>query len=179
MQIVLSYLTLFRLERRAGDLLFAIAFVVFSVCVAASLPSQAQFLGNKTLVAEPGFWPLVGVLMMVGFGIVHLLGTYNAPRLPGRLKEALFWLRSLEYVGWFISYVLIVPIIGYLPATIVLTLLLTLRLGYRSAGILCCAVLFGVTVVLVFKTGLGVRLPAGQIYQYLPDSIRSFVMVNF
>ncbi len=179
MQYVLNFLTLFRRERRPGDLVFALGFFVFALVVAAMLPSQAKFLGNKTLVAEPGFWPLVSVVMMVGFGALHLLATYNAPRLPGRARELEFWVRALEFVVWFAVYVYAVPKIGYLPATLVFAVVLALRLGYRSVFALGSAGMFAVTVVLVFKAGLGVKLPAGEIYRHLPDSIRSFVMLNF
>ena len=55
-------------ERRAGDLVFATAFFVVALTVAALLPTQAQFLGNKSFVAEPGFWPLVGTILMVVCG---------------------------------------------------------------------------------------------------------------
>ncbi|MQY43987.1 tripartite tricarboxylate transporter TctB family protein [Epibacterium sp. SM1969] len=179
MQYVLNFLTLFRRERRPGDLVFAIGFFGFSLIVAALLPSQAKFLGNKTLVAEPGFWPFVGVAMMVGFGALHLLSTYNAPRLPGRAREIEFWVRALEFVVWFAIYVHGVPKIGYLPATVLFAVILAIRLGYRGALALVSAGGFAVVVVLIFKSGLGVKLPAGEIYRYLPDGIRSFVMLNF
>ena len=116
--------------------------------------------------------------MMVVFGAAHLLSTVNAPRLPGRLREVMAWGRSLEFVAWFVVYVLIVPLIGYLPATLLFALLLGLRLGYRSPRGLLASALFAVAVVLVFRAGLGVRIPAGEIYQFLPPSIRSFAMTN-
>lgn len=159
--------------------MFALGFFVFALIAAAALPSQAKFLGNKTLVAEPGFWPSVGVAMMVVFGALHLVGSCNSPRLYGRLKEVALWARSIEFAIWFIVYVLIVPKIGYLPATVLLSVLLSIRLGYRSAVTLICSVAFAVLVVVVFKAGLGVKIPAGEIYRFLPDSIRTFVMVNF
>lgn len=179
MHKVLNFLALFQRERRPGDLVFALAFFLFALFIAVIFPTQAKFLGNKTLVAEPGFWPLVGTGMMVVFGAFHVLSTYNSPRLAGRLTELLFWGRALEFVVWFAAYVMAVPKIGYLPATVLLALLLSYRLGYRSWTWALGAMGFAVGVVLVFKTGLGVKLPAGEIYQYLPDSIRSFVMVNF
>lgn len=179
MKFIFDFLVLFRRERRPGDLVFALGFFVFSLIAAAVLPGQAKFLGNKSLVAEPGFWPSVGVMMMVGFGAMHLIGSYNSPRLEGRLKEVTLWARSIEFAIWFICYVVVVPKIGYLPATVLMSVLLSVRLGYRSAVSLICSVTFGVFVVVVFKTGLGVKIPAGEIYRFLPDSIRTFAMVNF
>lgn len=175
---VLNFLALFKRERRPGDLVFALSFFLVALIALAVLPEQAKFLDKKSLVEQPGFWPTVGVLMMVVFGAFHLLSTYNAPRLFGRLKEVGMWARSLEYVVWFILYVSAVPYIGYLPSTLLFALLLVLRLGYRSGAALLSATVFAISVVLIFKAGLGVKLPAGELYQYLPDSIRSFAMVN-
>lgn len=178
MQRVLNFLALFQRERRPGDLVFAVAFFLLAGLALVILPQQAQFFPKKPVVTQPGFWPLIGVLMMVVFGAFHLLGTYNAPRLLGRMKEVMMWARSLEYVVWFILYVTAVPLLGYLPSTLIFALLLSLRLGYRSAQALGSAAAFAIAVVLIFKAGLGVKLPAGEIYQFLPDSIRAFVMVN-
>ncbi|MCB1356667.1 MAG: tripartite tricarboxylate transporter TctB family protein [Maritimibacter sp.] len=178
MKRVFTYLAMFRRERRPGDLVFAIGFFAVALAAAAVLPAQAAFLPDRMLVSQPGFWPAVGVAMMVVFGAAHLLSTVNAPRLPGRLREVMAWGRSLEFVAWFVVYVLIVPLIGYLPATLLFALLLGLRLGYRSPRGLLASALFAVAVVLVFRAGLGVRIPAGEIYQFLPPSIRSFAMTN-
>ncbi|NIZ12123.1 tripartite tricarboxylate transporter TctB family protein [Phaeobacter sp. HF9A] len=179
MKQVFNFLALFRRERRPGDLVFAVGFFLFAVLVALVLPQQAKFLPDKALITQPGFWPAVGVAMMLLFGGVHMIATLNAPRLPGRLREVLVWGRSLEFVGWFVVYVLSVPRIGYLPATVALAVLLGVRLGYRTRRALLAAVLFAVAVVLIFRTGLHVRLPAGALYSYLPDAIRSFAMTNF
>lgn len=166
-------------ERKPGDLVFAAAFLVLALALAAALPWQAPFVAKTKLVAQPAFWPMIGVAMMVVFGAIHFISTYRSPRLPGRLREVFLWLRSIEFVGWFFAYVLIIPIIGYLPATLLFMPLLCLRLGYRSVPLFASAVLFAFAVVLVFKTGLGVALPAGQIYDHLPAGMRNFFIVNF
>lgn len=177
MKRVLNFLALFRRERRPGDLVFAFGFFLLACLMLVVLPAQAKFLPGKELVGQPGFWPSIGVGMMVLFGGVHLVSTYNAPRLPGRLREVMVWLRALEFVVWFIAYVLLVPRLGYLPATVLFAVILGVRLGYRSPRALLAAVLFALVVVLVFRAGLSVRLPAGALYQYLPDGLRNFAMI--
>lgn len=179
MAIVSALITRLRRDRRPGDLVFAIAFMSFALITLGLLPSQTRWVANTGLFAQPSFWPAVGVLMMVGFGAVHLLGTAISQRKAGRGAEMLYWLRSLEFVAWFLAYVLLVPQLGYLPSTVLFALLLTLRLGYRSAQSAGFATLFAITVVVIFKAGLQVKVPAGAIYAYLPDSIRTFAMVNF
>jgi hypothetical protein len=178
MKQLLNFLAMFRRERRPGDLVFATGFFLTAVAAMLVLPEQAKFLPGRALMTQPGFWPTVGVCMMVVFGAAHLLLTFNAPRLPGRLQEVLVWGRSLEFVAWFVVYVLLVPVIGYFPSTLILALLLGYRLGYRSPRALLAAAVFAISVVLVFRAGLGVRIPAGEIYQYLPPAIRNFAVMN-
>lgn len=174
-----SLMDMFRRERKPGDLIFAIAFLVFAFALASALPWQAPFVSQTKLVAQPAFWPLIGVGMMVIFGAIHLFSSLSSPRMTGRVRELILWLRSLEFVGWFVGYVFLIPIIGYLPTSVLFVPALCLRLGYRSPAIFGYGVLFAIAVVLVFKTGLGVALPSGQIYNYLPDGIRNFFIVNF
>lgn len=170
---------MFQRERKPGDLVFAIVFMVIALALAAALPWQAPFVSQTKLVAQPAVWPLIGVGMMLIFGAIHLFSSLNSPRMAGRVGEVLLWVRSLEFVGWFVAYVFLIPIIGYLPTSVLFVPVLCLRLGYRSPAILGYGVLFAIAVVLVFKTGLGVVLPSGQIYDYLPDGIRNFFIINF
>ena len=37
----------------------------------------------------------------------------------------------------------------------------------------------GLGIVLVFKAALSVKIPGGAIYEYLPDTLRNFLIVNF
>jgi hypothetical protein len=41
------------------------------------------------------------------------------------------------------------------------------------------AVLVALAVVVVFKSFLSVKIPGGAIYEYLPDALRSFFILNF
>lgn len=172
-----TFQELFRRDRRPGDLVFAYFFLGFCLFLLFNLRDQAQWLDNAKTVAQPAFWPTVAVVGMTLFAGLHLVGSLVSPRIPGRLKEGAFWLRSGEYVVYFLIYVWSVPIIGYLLSTIVFAVFLTIRLGYRSKQALGFAALFGFAVVLVFRAGLQVKIPPGQIYEYLPDAIRTFAMV--
>jgi hypothetical protein len=90
-----------------------------------------------------------------------------------------FWFRALEYVVWFLAYVMMVPRLGYLPSSIIFAIILTLRLGYRSPRMLLSAAVFGISVVLIFKTFLQVKVPGGAVYEYLPTAARSFMLTYF
>ena len=163
---------------RAGGLIFVALFLDFSVFLLSQLGAETKFSSKGKLFAQPRFWPAVGVALMVGFGLLHLATSWR-DRAGWALGEVSYWLRALEYLGWFMVYVWAVPIIGYLAATLILMVLLAFRQGYRSGGQLLVAALVGFAIVLVFKTGLSVKIPGGAVYEYLPGGLRNFMIVNF
>lgn len=68
------------------------------------------------------------------------------------------------------------PYAGYLPTTVLFVLLLALRVGYRRALPLGCAVLSAVIIVLLFKTILSVFyvhnvIPGPQLFQNTIDLV--------
>jgi len=170
---------IFKRYRRPGDLYFSVAFLVFSVVLLFSLPGQNTWVINTRLFAQPAFWPYAAVGSMVVFAILHLISALVSPALEGRWKEIWFWVRSVEYAGWFMAYVLTVPRLGYLPSTVLFAVVLTYRLGYRSAKLLVSAAVFGTVVVLIFKTFLQVKVPGGALYELLPTAMRSFMLTYF
>ena len=170
---------LFKRYRRPGDLVFAGAFFAFSLFLLLTIDGQVTWHKGTRFLAQPAFVPWIAVLAMMVFGTLHLISGLMSPRIQGRLLEIAFWLRACEFVVWFMIYVLAVPRIGYLTATILFTVILTLRLGYRGPKMLGIAVVFAIAVVVVFKTFLQVKVPGGMIYEYLPTTLRSFMLTYF
>lgn len=170
---------LFKRYRRPGDLIYSFACLVFSLFLAINLSSETTWASNTKLFAQPAFWPYFAVISMVLFSALHLVSSLVSPKLDGRWEEIGFWLRSAEFAGWFMIYVIVVPQLGYLPATIVFAVALSYRLGYRGAKFLGSAALFGAVVVIVFKTILQVKVPGGAVYEYLPTALRSFMLTHF
>ena len=117
---------------RRGQLLFVLTFLTLSVLLLSQIGTQTAWVKKTDFFAQPRFWPAVGVGGMVLFTALHLW------RLPFRriertdLREALRWASALEYTLWFMGYVVLVPLIGYLPVTLVFVPLLAWRMGYRS-----------------------------------------------
>ena len=170
---------LFKRYRRPGDIVFAWVVLIFSVFLLLQLFDQTAYRPGGKLFAQPRFWPAVALGGMTIFAAFHLLGSALSERIEGRWKEVLLWVSSLEYAGWFIAYAFVVPYAGYLPSTLVFAVLLTLRAGYRSRIALIGAGLSAVVTVLLFKTFLQVKLPAGQVYELLPDGLRQFMLTYF
>lgn len=165
--------------RRKGALFFALLFLAISLVLLSQLDAQTKFSSRGKLFAQPAFWPAVAVIGMSLFGTGHVLLNWRGAKWPTEWREAVIWLRPLEYLVYFMIYVFATPTIGYLPASIIFGALLALRVGYRSFKMIGFAALSGAVVVLIFKTLLSVKIPAGALYDYLPDSIRLFAIVNF
>lgn len=170
---------LFRRYRRPGDMVFAMGFFVMTLILLANLPGQTEWVARTQLFAQPAFWPTIALGVMFLFSLFHLAGAFASERISGRREEVLYWAQSLEYVAWFMAYVFAVPWIGYLPATLIFCMGLAFRLGYRGAKWMGIAALFGLGVVVAFKGVLQVRIPAGAIYEWLPNSLRGFMMTYF
>jgi predicted ferric reductase len=168
---------LFRRYRRPGDFVIAFLSFAFALFLAANLPFQTTWVARTKLFAQPAFWPAVAVAFMVLFSTLHMIGALVSERIPGRLAEVVQWIKSAEYALWFMAYVMLVPVLGYLVATLAFTISLTWRLGYRSwrwAGI---AAGFAVIVVVLFRGFLHVKIPGGALYAHLPPgALRAFFL---
>lgn len=162
-----------------GQALFAICFVVLSALLLSQIQDQTKWANRTILFAQPRFWPAVGLIGMVLFGALHWLSLPSKLPRPGDGAEALSWLLALEWVGWFLIYVLLVPIVGYLPITLVFAVLMAKRVGYRGLKWTMISGGFGLAVVLLFKTFMGVKIPGAAVYEYLPGALRSFFILNF
>ena len=166
------------IKTKSGEILFIAVFFIFSAFLLSQLGEQAKFNPKGKFFAQPAVWPGVGVFGMTLFGGLHLLTRYKH-RIAGTFGEVITWLRALEFVGWFMVYVYAVPVIGYLPCTIVFTVTLALRMGYRKTSTLLWAAFAGLIIVIVFKTLLQVKIPGAAAYEFLPDALRNFMIVYF
>lgn len=159
---------------RRGQLVFALSMVALALLLLMMIGQQTAWVSKTKLFAQPRFWPGVAIGGMVLLGGLHLY------RLPWRrisrddMQELRRWAQALEFAGWFMAYVLLVPLIGYLPVTLVFVPLLSWRMGYRRPLILWISAGFAVAVVVLFKTLLSVKIPGALLYEYLPGALRSF-----
>ncbi len=170
---------LFKRYRRPGDIVFAWFVLAVALGLLSQITTQTVWREGTALFAQPRFWPSVSLGLMTVFAALHLLGSALSERIHGRWTEVWLWISSLEYAAWFIAYALAVPTTGYLPTTVVFALALALRAGYRRPKPLAIAALAAVVITLVFKTLLRVNLPAGRIYDGLPDGLRQIMLTYF
>ena len=167
---------LFKRYRKPGDIVFAIVFLVFSVFLLTQIATETAWVKRTKWFAQPRLWPTIAIFGMVIFAALHFYASLVSPRIAGRWQEVGFWLRSLEFVLYFLTYVMIVPQLGYLPSTVLFALFLCLRAGFFSKRMLLAAALFGFSVAVLFRAFLQVNIPAGKIYESLPETVRVFAL---
>jgi predicted ferric reductase len=173
-----TFVDLFQRYRRPGDFIISLLSLIFASFLLIMMPNQTTWVNGVSLFSQPAFWPAIAVGAMVIFSSAHLAGALVSERIPGRLEEVRYWLKAVEYPVWFFAYVLLVPWLGYLLSTILFTVTLSFRLGYRSWKWAAIATVFSVVVVVTFKGLLRVKIPAGEIYSLLPPGdFRLFLMI--
>jgi len=168
-----------RSARRDGQFLFAMAFIALSVILLAFIGDQTTWVKKTKLFSQPTFWPAISLAGMVLFGAIHMWRVERKTFGPSDRAEGMTWLRSVEFALWFMAYVFAVPIIGFLPCTLVFVPALLYRCGYRSKRQLWLGVLFGSGVVVAFKGFLSVKIPGAWLYEFLPGALRNFFILNF
>lgn len=169
----------FERRRRPGSLLFATVFLAACLVLALQIRTETQWNSTAKWSSHPALWPLISLGGMAVFASLNWIAVLVSQRSPGRWREAGAWLRSVEYVVWFMGYVQLAPLVGYLPATIVFAILLAVRAGYRSREAIGAAAAAGFAIVVVFKSFLQVRVPGSRLYEHLPDALRSFMITYF
>lgn len=165
-------------SRKPGEILFVTISMVIALALLASVPWQTAWLPSKGLASQPRFWPALSLSGVVLFGLLNAASRVRITRTPGRWQEAAAWVKSLEFIGWYMLYVAAIPVLGYLFSTVVFCTGLVLRLGYRGRAVWIAAV-FGISVVLFFKSGMNVKIPSGAIYHYAPEPLRYILLRYF
>ena len=171
--------SLFKRYRRPGDIVFAWFALIISVFLLSQIAEETAWRTGSKLFAQPRFWPAVSLSGMAIFAALHLLGSALSERIQGRWAEVGLWFASLEYAAWFVAYAAVVPVLGYLPTTLLFALALTVRVGYRRLTTLIAAAVTAVIIVVLFKTLLKVNLPSGRLYEALPDGLRQIMLTYF
>jgi hypothetical protein len=171
----------FAVIQRTGTVAFGVALSVIALLLLVLIGEQTKFIEGVKFIAQPRFWP---GLSLIGFAITAIAYFYTAYK-PGdtdpadTLRAELFtWLRPLEYTAYFMIYVITVSKLGYIFATLIFCPLIVLRSGYRDKRFIWSAMGFGLIVVLFFKTFLSIKIPGGALYEYFPDAVRNFMILN-
>lgn len=131
--------------------------------------------------------PLICLMILVPAALWNLRSSLRNFRWRQRFRqptalghELTQWLRALQFVGWFIAYTLLVPVLGYLASTLLLGTALPWRLGYRGRRWLGICASASLMIVLIFRTGLQIRTPVNVwLYDLLPGPVGAFMKTWF
>ena len=162
-----------------GQLIFALLFLALSILLISQLGDQTKWIKKTKFAAQPRLWPMIALTGMVFFTGLHLWRLPRRRILQVDLQEAKRWLQVNEYCVWFIAYVWVVPQIGYLISTLIFLPALAYRAGYQNKQMMTYAACIGFSIVVIFKSFLEVKIPGGAIYEFLPNALRSFFILNF
>ena len=91
-------------DRHPGDLVFSVVFLLISILLVSQLGEQTSWSKQARFFAQPAFWPFISLIGMLFFAALHFLSSLASPKAPGRGVELMLWLRSIEYVAWFMFY---------------------------------------------------------------------------
>ena len=172
----------------AGVWLFALLFFAATLVLLSQIGIQTKYKPSGSLFAQPRFWPAVALGGMLFFGAGHLVSLWRARGASpagagGQYRHLLPVLadaaRVLEFALWFMAYVWITPLAGYLASTLCFMCLLAVRAGYRDRRMIGLAGVTGAVIVLLFKTVLAVKIPGGAVYEMLPDALRALMIAYF
>jgi hypothetical protein len=174
--------------RQPGDSLFATAMVILVVFLISQIGSQTIWIEGVRFIVQPRFWPGLSLIFMLIFSVGYLVqsirdvGEDRSKTLNNQIwqpEEFFNWIRTLEYAAYFLIYVTIIPWLGYLPSTLIFCLFLTIRVGYRNMKFIGWSLAGGFLIVLIFKTFLQVKLPAGALYDVFPGVIGKIMIRYF
>ena len=131
--------------------------------------------------------PLICMVILVPAAIYNLyqstiqLNINKRLRMPSRIKYELFqWLKSLEFIVYFLIYTNIITIFGYLISTVIFAIFLTTRLGYRSLKWILRSTIAAFIIVIIFRSILQIKTPVNiWLYKFLPQNFEVFMKIYF
>lgn len=165
-----------RLESLALSLLFAAISTGLLALIGVATRSNARG-GWWT---QPWLMPAIALGLLAAANLITLWRELadlraNPPdaaeRAAGR-AALLGWARPLEFLACYGAYIYAMQHVGYLAATLGFILLLLWRAGLTAPRWLLAGLGLGAFMILVFRMGLGVWMPAPAIYDHLPDALR-------
>lgn len=166
--------------RQRGELPFALGMLAFALGMLAQIGTQAPWIAKGVKAyAQPALWPAIGLTGMALFSALHVGACLRACKPDTEWREMLVWLRAFEFVLWYLAYAFLTPWLGYLLASVLTMVALVWRVGLRDRASLIWAGVFATGMVLLFKTGLSVKIPGGALYALFPDPVRIFLSLNF
>ena len=149
-------------DQRIGIILFLFSLFFYFVATPLGVPSAQEGFGQ-----DPAFMPNLIAIMLGFFGLLLVFHSHVFTEgEDARPATGLFPSRTLITIALFVAYIIITPILGYLPATALALLCYLLFWGFRRP---VAVAILTVTVPLVlywfFAKVMLVMLPQGILFE--------------
>ena len=185
---------LFEFKRVTGDLTLSIIFLIFVSFLLINFNTESGWDGRELsqkrvgkILKQQWIGPLICMIILVPATLFNLyesivqLKINKRLRMPKRINYELSqWLKSLEFIVYFLVYTNIITIFGYLISTIIFAIFLTYRLGYRSLTWIARSAIAAFIVVIIFRSILQIKTPVNiWLYKYFPQNLEVFMKIYF
>ena len=185
---------LFEFKRSTGDLILSIFFLIFVLFLLINFNVESGWenrdLSQKRvgkILKQQWLGPLICMFILVPATILNFYQSIiqmNKNKLlliPNRVNyEISQWLKSIEFIFYFLIYTNSVAILGYLLSTLIFAVLMTYRLGYRSKKWMLTSTISAFVIVIIFRSVLQIKTPVNiWLYKFLPSSVEVFMKIYF
>jgi nitrate reductase gamma subunit len=160
----------------------ALVFAVLSVALLTSIGVATRW-GPESggWWTRPALMPGVALAVLVLANLITLARDIaDLRRNPPSTAEwaegralVLGWLRPVEFLVYYGIYIYAIQHVGYFPATLVFIMFLMLRVGLTAPRWIIAGIGTSLFMIGVFRMGLGVWMPAPELYDLFPDTVRS------
>ena len=170
-----------RIEGFALTLLFSALSVTLLGCIGIATRWGPESGGWWT---RPALMPGIALVLLVGANIITLArDIVDLRRRPPSATEwadgrrlVWAWLQPVEFLAYYGIYVFAIQHAGYFPSTLIFIMVLMVRVRLTTPRWIVAGTCAALLMVGVFRIGLGVWMPAPELYEYFPDAVRSMLI---
>ncbi len=150
-------------------------------------------MATKVGPSNQGWWTQPALMPSLALGLMVLSSAYLLLNYSLKLRantelrvdsqtvkqELTEWLKPVEFFVYYCLYIWLLGLIGYFLSSLGFIVILSLRVGLRSAKWMLIAFLTALALVALFRWGLKVWVPVSDLYDLFPKNIRIFLIRNF
>ena len=185
---------LFEFKRISGDLMLSSIALIFVIFLLLNFNLESGWNNRDLTQSRVGkilkqqwIGPLICMVILIPAVLLNFSQSIKQEiinkrlRLPNRIRyELMQWFKSLEFIIYFLIYTYVISILGYLLSTVIFSVFMTFRLGYRSFFWISSSLITSLCIVLIFRTILQIKTPVNiWLYKYFPEQIEIFMKIYF
>ena len=185
---------LFEFKRTKGDLALSFIFLLVVMFLLIHFNHESGWydrnLDHKRfgkILKQQWVGPLICICILLPSACINFYQSFkiSIQKKKLRIKNLTFyeiseWIKSLEFIFYFLAYTFLISILGYLFSTLIFAVFLTYRLGYRTYRWVCVSLFSAFCIVVVFRTILQIKTPINiWLYDQFPETLEIFMKIYF